>query len=236
MDVIFEFISIAVVVMHWCTKEPVIHRFEIHVLKAWDLILQISVITLSFGGEFNSDVNNLFDGRCWEKGSNAQIDVNDIIGGLKGVKYLGAVELILGLISFGAAHWTLLADENEVKQMDSKAFLLSVVMLFIDMLLSTLDFFYFTIEGKQSFDSLSQSLLEHQTHKTNSAYPVCVLYDDVYTLIRAVASDNCLELVVSEYSAPLVPWEICMIVMSCLWIVYLCCVGFSGSNIVHQSR
>jgi len=234
-DVIIELISLVIVVVHMWTRNPVVHRFEIHVMKAWDLILQFSVITLSFSGKLNDDIQNLFKARCWEKGSNAQIDVNGVIDGLKGVKVLGAEELIVGLIAFGASHWSLRENRDKVKQIDSKAFLVSVVMLFFDGVLSSLDFFYFTIEGYSSFSSLSESVLEHQTKETNSAYPVCVLYDEIYTPIRAVATDNCLELVVGEYVAPLDPWEVCIIVMSSIWIVYMCGVGFSGSNIVHQS-
>ena len=134
------------------------------------------------------------------------------------VNVLGWLELGVVFVALSAALQDRLKEEEDQKE-DKSVFeriglVVSVLAIFFDVILSSIDFFRFTVNTHTAFSELSSSISEQESFyiseyegesgteqqtKSNSNMPKCLIVGDLYPSYPAipvpvVSSINCMEL------------------------------------------
>ncbi|GMI19668.1 hypothetical protein TeGR_g4357 [Tetraparma gracilis] len=217
------------------------NQLNVYVLLALDLILQIAVLVVSTDSSIVEDLEDISNSRCWGREySTSDPVLNDLVGGMEWISILGGIELAICIIGIGSALWDRL-NEDEDEEKDHSLFAriglaISIIAIFFDVLLSSIDFFKFTIESQRDFEKLSSSL------SGESILKMCMTIEDVGAPRFVVAEDNCLEgKAFAMEEEPLTEdWEValilgCLFWAMCLLVRVLVRMEIIGSNLVGPS-
>lgn len=151
------------------------NRFNVYVLLAVDVILQIAVLIVGHDSELYADLQEIQDARCWSVYSDAQMALNDMRGDLKNILVLGWLEFIIVIIGLAFAIFDRMKEDTEEKSDHSwqtrLTLVISVVMIFFDVLLSIVDFAVFTVDSKAELDKFLESIDEDESSGAFSAFP-----------------------------------------------------------------
>ena len=102
------------------------------------------------------------------------------------------------------------------------------------MLLSSLDFFIFTISSHNDFLTLTKSLSEDESKSGVSALPKCYWVNEVRCPSHTLTEFNCTQSVDAVKSEGMKGWAISMIVTSVIRSLCMCFYAVGGSNLVFQ--
>ena len=181
-----------------------------------DLILQIAVLALAMDGVFMSDINAITDASCWT-GYKSFLTWNSVAEDLMLIRVLGWLELCSGVVSILATIYERSGKRDSTMSMFG--LLLAFVMMAVDVILSVVDFFAFTLPTKNEMDSFFDSL------STNDAAN-CIFYNETVNPTMITAKDNCLPAVNDVGMLGSTGWFIWVAVLGSIWgccgIVGLC--------------
>lgn len=247
-DAILEVVGFVVTVALLITNFKQLHkpsiwlnRFNVYILLAADLTLQLGVLVLAADGETRSMVEALKGGNCW---SPYTPDANSALEGvgddLQSIMVLGFIELAVVIVGIIAAVIDRLEeDEDNDKDhslRDRIALIVSIMAIFFDVLLSVVDFAVYTVNSRADFRKLQDSLKEDETTTGFSDLSKCLWLTELSQPTQVVSEENCLpSLHTYEVEEGYAGWVICIIVVSSIWTCCMCCRIAFGTPLVSPS-
>jgi hypothetical protein len=136
-------------------------------------------------------------------------------------------------------------DQDEKKDHDLTdriSLIISVVLIFIDVLMSVIDFAVFTVRSRNEFTELTDSLSEDEASGGFSALPKCMWFEEIATPQHVLAEDNCmLDPAGEEVDGTLPGWALALLASTAIWCSCLCvrmmCLrGYNPSVTHHRSN
>ena len=116
---------------------------------------------------------------------------------------------------------------------DRIALIVSIIMIFFDVLLSVVDFAIYTLNGRADFRKLQDSLKEDETTTGFTDLSKCLWLTELNQPTQVVSEENCLPSSHTyEVEEGYGGWEICIIVVTSIWACCLCCRLAFGNPLV----
>ena len=241
-DAVLEVVGAVVTAAQLITNFKQVHkpsiwlnRFNVYILLAADLILQLGVLVLATDGETRSLIEAIKGGNCW---SPYTPDANSALEGvgedLQSIMVFGFIELAVVIVGIIAAVIDRLSeDEDNDKDRslrDRIALIVSIIMIFFDVLLSVVDFAIYTLNGRADFRKLQDSLKEDETTTGFADLSKCLWLTKVSQPTQVVSEENCLPSSHTyEVEEGYAGWAICIIVVASIWTCCICCrLAFSN--------
>ena len=237
VDAILEFVGAVVTLVYlWANYydnhklSMYFNRFNVYVIMVFDVIIQISVLSISMDSSFHTVLSKVKNGLCWNLRSDANDILNDVVGGLEWINVLGWLELCIVVIALSSAFYDRV-KEDEDREKDKPWFerfglAVSIMAIFFDLVLSSIDFFKFTIDSQRDFQELAASVRSEENVFVDSmggwqddiGLQKCITVVNVADyLVPTMSKDNCLEapLALSHHGMP--GWGISMLILCLCW-------------------
>ena len=220
------------------------NRLNVFVFMALDVVLQISVLSISNDSSIMETLQKVQSANCWEITSDATSTMIELTSSFEWVNVLGWLELGVVCVALSSALQDRLKEEEDKKE-DKSIFervglIVSILAIFFDVILSSMDFFLFTVNTHTAYAELSATLFEVEKYETVafegsngqeaqiksiSSTPKCLLVQPLYpeypyTPSPVISATNCMEkTIVVDYGSK--AWAIWMSLLLVLWTLII---------------
>ncbi|GMH62012.1 hypothetical protein TrRE_jg13300 [Triparma retinervis] len=223
------------------------NRLNVFVFMALDVVLQISVLSISNDSSIMETLTTVQSASCWLVTSDATATMIDLTSSFDWVNVLGWLELGVVCIALSSALQDRLKEEEDQKEdrsiYERIGLIISILAIFFDIILSSMDFFLFTMNTHTAYGEISATLYEEEFYTTvevtgadgfpemqfrsTSNMPKCQLVQPLfpanpYTPTPIISPANCMEkTIVVDYGSK--SWIIWLTILLVCWVL-----GISG--------
>jgi len=273
-DTVLELFSFAITVTYIITDymglyktSMLFNRFNVYVLMYFDVILQVAVLCITSGrsSENNPNMAKVLEivnsATCWSLMTPARDLMNDTISSLEWVNILGWMELGVVLLGLGSAMHDRFKQDKEDTDTATPSFkriglVVSLLAIFFDVLLSSIDFFKFTIESHENFKTLIDSLSEYEEAQIeegqfdpysgwDSECPQCVrptlqkciIATEIFNPVQVepTLEGGCVESNIRGMTGT-PAWGVAMLNLALLWLGFIAVIIYRHKNNLSQGK
>ena len=172
------------------------------------------------------------DCNSFQTGSGADDNVSSLIGDLEMINTLGWLELIIVLVAISSAIYDRVkedkVEETDHNLMQRVGLAVSLVAVLVDVLLSSIDFFKFTLDSNDGVQDLFASITNTDyTTDTSNSWKKCLFMTEDIKKAHAISATNCFEDVNSGGGAGgLAGWEVSLIILVLFWLIIIGCAEY----------
>lgn len=144
------------------------NRLNVFVFMALDVVLQISVLSISNDSSIMETLTTVQSASCWLVTSDATATMIELTSSFDWVNVLGWLELGVVCVALSSALQDRLKEEEDQKEdrsiYERTGLIISILAIFFDVILSSMDFFLFTVNTHTAYGELSATLYEEESY------------------------------------------------------------------------
>ena len=192
-------------------------------------ILQLAVLTIAMDPGLSDSLDEIKGARCWSVYSDAGDTLSGVSDDLELIRVLGWLEFASALGALVASIYDRLQEDEDGKEdrpaSDRNALIISVVLIAVDVGLSVVDFFKFTLDSKNDFLALTESVNEDESLLNGgfSEMPKCLWLKENVKPTHVVNEENCLASdAIMEDGDTVSGWKLSIIITISIWSCCIC--------------